>query len=483
MSFRITRAASPLLVATLLWAIISCGGDQQPESQAAVTQQVRDTTVPPHLRAFVMDTSAPFIAVVRNDLAHALERHRDKGVVATGAPITDPAQFVQLLRGSLARVDTLLAGRLKPRLAAVGFDTSITLGYAAIHRQLATASPSWESNDEQDLILREGGQLVYSGTRAIYTTGEADAIDTDAEFETNQFHKLAFIESVGSQPGYDPLGLPPETAAIALHCLYVSEDRAFLKDLPCDEVSYPVGSPPVPATMEVTRTRHPDREVPPVSRWEWSNPRSQNTIGVRCGKAWCQIALIGFNRTHHEQKDQTGAEPSGKQSHVLGWYDVQPLGMPSSAGVMEPKGPRALIRPLDALERQLNDINAPVRDTFLTVVEAKLYAGPASNSKYADWGLKNGWNELAICHGSQDACEAGTVPNESVCVANTDTDGRRWYVRIKARGASDSGVYRCLHFHRDAYGAAEFPSVARWMWLPRDEGIWVRCPQGCCQVN
>ena len=53
-----------------------------------------------------------------------------------------------------------------------------------------------------------------------------------------------------------------------------------------------------------------------------------------------------------------------------------------------------------------------------------------------------------------------------------------WAVVVKP---SKEVSYRCVY--RTDHGTIPVPGTARWRWVLNDETIWVRCANGCCQVD
>jgi hypothetical protein len=80
-------------------------------------------------------------------------------------------------------------------------------------------------------------------------------------------------------------------------------------------------------------------------------------------------------------------------------------------------------------------------------------------------------NSVALCNGSETSCgiPAGVAP----C-----GDGL-WWARI-ANPFMPDPLYRCVTRYPVNMS---IPGMVRWRWLASDEGEWMRCPQGCCELT
>jgi hypothetical protein len=86
-------------------------------------------------------------------------------------------------------------------------------------------------------------------------------------------------------------------------------------------------------------------------------------------------------------------------------------------------------------------------------------------------------NRIYLCSiGPQNNC-AGS---ESVGDCN---DGDvEWRAKI-IRAEDGDSLFKCAK--RCDMDTAEYliPGTSRWRWLPNDEGVWMRCRNGCCEIR
>src|ERR1051325_10390208 len=230
-------------------------------------------------------------------------------------------------------------------------------------------------------------------------------------------------------------------------------------------------------------------DFPPAARWDYDEqpgPRMQ-FVGLPCRTAWC---LIGHPNAHSWKRYHRPAmPPRGKLSRrvvqIRGWYDEQKLGVaPASGGPVTPSGVYANIFPdslLDGRTAAYFELAPP--NEWVDAAEILLHGNlPRYKTKFnldptaATTGEVPASNKLALCKGTAARCLPGGAVMIKPCTPDA-TDP--WYARITSVGTEVK--YTCVIRHK--HPGFSIPGTARWWWLPTDEGIWTRCPQGCCQVT
>lgn len=84
-----------------------------------------------------------------------------------------------------------------------------------------------------------------------------------------------------------------------------------------------------------------------------------------------------------------------------------------------------------------------------------------------------GQSAISLCRGdAKDCLPATATVNE--CANQSDP----WWARIVS--GSDTR-FRCVI--RRTHPGVSIPGAARWRWKVEDEGGWVRCPNGCCEIT
>jgi hypothetical protein len=208
-------------------------------------------------------------------------------------------------------------------------------------------------------------------------------------------------------------------------------------------------------------------DIPPVARWDWDPKEGKHYIGIRCGTRWCEV--------YSPSQPSLTSSASYQGTRLVaakGWYDEQYLAVqqgpnlvPGSAlGTIFPVGnlADALVEDFDKIWRQvalvsLSTESAEYKAKFNFVV------GPAPQGQSA----------ISLCRGNAQACLPATAT-----VNECDNQSDPWWAKIVT--AADTR-YRCVI--RRQHPGVSIPGAARWRWKVEDEGGWVRCPQGCCEIT
>src|ERR1041385_6963954 len=288
-----------------------------------------------------------------------------------------------------------------------------------------------------------------------------------ASLGTDSGRDTAVVTILDYDEGYEPLHIPR-----GYSCLYVyrsgSAWAARLVQAPDDAACTHTLDPAAPGwDLGVIPTLDPNPA--PVARWDWDKESKEHYIGVRCGSSWCEV--YNQRRTHVSSPTYGGV---GK-----GWYDEQYLAVnstgPQSRDGLEPGVVQGTFTPISDL--------ADHDDSYFSVWQPMARANlsddsPAYTNKYSfDKGpAPNGLTLVYLCKGDFRDCVPfpHSAPN---CENGTD----KWWAKI----VSPKGTkYRCVNRYRAPPGAPlPPPGLVRWRWKLVDDGMWIRCPAGCCQVN
>ena len=217
-----------------------------------------------------------------------------------------------------------------------------------------------------------------------------------------------------------------------------------------------------------------DPKLVPVTRWERDPLAKEFYVGVQCGTSWCEIYTDQAAFTHTSAPLYPGI---GK-----GWYDEQYLAEKGSPDT-EPDGlipgiPEGTIIPLGDLTSYTNDDFV----TWLQVAkvalsqESEVYKG---KYKFVQSAAPIGWSTVSLCRGSKSDCNIPFV--KKILMNKCDNDNDPWWARIQ----SPAGIeYKCVVQRDPMSSTAPLPpGVVRWRWKLKDEGMWARCPGGCCEVT
>ena len=307
----------------------------------------------------------------------------------------------------------------------------------------------------------------------------------------------AAIFSFDDEP-YLPLGIRRE-----FNCLYLLPPAgasprwtAYMVWARSDEkrCSEPLGDPAnalaldvhVHGTADFENETFEASDIPPVARWDLDR-RNEQSIGIRCGGAWCSVGRTGIAPRPSEGAEVAplikaalgpGSEPSDaalrRVTRVPGWYDDQSLAIaaPSGTAGLSPRGPRAVYYP----DPRIGDMNDPAEfESWTPVAYVMIRGAPGDYSEKLDLGSGITKFEL-IFRKSTDA------PPPEAGITCAPSAGGTWWMRLTRGGGSNTVNYRCVTA-RTHPSAPTLPGTARWRWKVDDETTWVRCPQGCCSVN
>jgi hypothetical protein len=278
-------------------------------------------------------------------------------------------------------------------------------------------------------------------------------------------------ERVGTvlPPSYQALDLKPNWNCVYLHLDGVDWKAYVTAALPQRPRCLPA-PPSGLASLLVRPSTTPGfdthADVPAVARFHEGSAQgagAQPFFGVKCGEAWCMIMPNGAQAaaTPHE-----GMMTDGRQWVVRGWHDAQHLAVQTARGTI-------------ALSQEIVGTAAPgpgasfdeesaFENGFVHASTIHFRKAP-NHTKYKDsWKFREGVNEIFI-----------------VKQPNTD----EWAGRIYTSGwlcslfKGSSGCYRDLHVAKDPHHGVTIPATSRFRWDERDEGVWVRCADGCCKVS
>ena len=205
--------------------------------------------------------------------------------------------------------------------------------------------------------------------------------------------------------------------------------------------------------------------IPGVARFhevEKGQSRGNPGVGFKCGDRWC----IFLPDNEPGEQNSRSIAPAHRNDYnlktwqVYGWSDVQTLALPpqSSPGGMVRSPLQASIVTHESLAHY-NAGNWPT-NVFVHVATIRIWR-PAVGKYLSDWKLANGFNEIWMRKTGSGTFEA---------------ELRRW-------SGSNLFFIRKLNVERRGHNGTFPPSVARFLWSPGDENVWVACDDGCCKVT
>lgn len=406
--------------------------------------------------------------------------------------LRDPAMplgasvLVELANGpalSAARLDSA-----RSRLRTDGFEYGSKYANDVL-KALSGALVSPVSLDEQQLIVADESELAFGPKVSLVVPSTISGV-SDGSLKNGLVWLATILNWEDSE--YKPLNI----AAKSHKCLYVGRDDSWritawhfdsdgsvgclLGSLSLDVVKNKPNAQELdgfalkPGDVD---SKFDKDELPGAARWEWTKKDTQ-VIGVRCGSRWCQLAPKGTQESDLEQVPPDLGEPSKEErsrARIKGWFDFQVLADMGSDGKLVPSGILARIQP-----KKKSDMESAGSDKWPTVAKIILWqriTGAQLPAKYEKKKLILGDNNLQMCTGDYASVCKGTGPEP---VPQTPCD--KTYPKVWGRFVNVTGVgpiFRvCV---ADDDNSQKSPWATRWHWDPKDEGMWVRCLNGCCQ--
>lgn len=222
--------------------------------------------------------------------------------------------------------------------------------------------------------------------------------------------------------------------------------------------------------LQVARKQYTNPKPPPTTRF-MRNAAGEVGIGVQCADGWCILS-----------RDEW-VEPTSK---------VNCTGMPATCGVPGFSDEQELAKCWSAIY-----CLSPVSIPGLDFLERSQVVGgfyPIDTlARVTDAGLEQGYATVAYARSVTGVYKKGRVRIRDATVATAtfqlrmngmDGDHPRYNLRVIS--VSDGGVPDTSEYAKvDLKPHPEIfdHGTARWAWNPRDEGLWIRCPAGCCQVK
>jgi len=382
-----------------------------------------------------------------------------------------------------------------------------------------------EFHDCQRFLVKRDGELRYDSLFAVFAVErqglldslvaldslplrpeEPDTMDRTRETSTptdaeNASQAVALTAGDGV-PGaeivawgdYDPLKVKR-----GFNCLYMylRENRWHAKMVSFDNVekdcSNPVNPDTIPNDLELAvRWEQPGgiigrEHYPPVARWDWDPQDSLQYIGIRCPlpgpapiAAWCEVGPTGFQSSPVRHPAPPGGDIRLRRTRLVrGWYDEQWLA--AASGGPKPTPIRGTIFPAPDLA-DLEWPNAGVWDTVAYVMLTGYSEEYKKKFNFEQTAPEGPYNVVELCWGSE--CVAD-LPIEEIpkCPQYDpdlcDLDTKQWYARITS--PSGDVQHRCIR-RCVLLDGIEVPATTRWRWMANDEGNWIRCVHGCCDL-
>jgi hypothetical protein len=236
--------------------------------------------------------------------------------------------------------------------------------------------------------------------------------------------------------------------------------------------------------------------VPTVARWDWDSVASQQYIGLKCPKHWCELHSTASYTPSPTYAPPASLGLSGMERSVVrqkGWYDAEYLtmvhpGAPNSA--LANDGTWGSIFPVPALgSRTMNDYSS---GTWLPAAWVSITPFSLGYRKKYNYDgdepppSKAPRNTVSLCFaatGNSSTC----IPAGVSLSCTSDNSGKvapggLWYAKVE--GTEKRGPrYMCVSYISTPSVEVQPPGNVRWRWIKKDQTTWISCPSGCCQVK
>jgi hypothetical protein len=303
---------------------------------------------------------------------------------------------------------------------------------------------------QRNAAARDYGPLV-----AVYTGPTRRTI---SDFEAPTGAVVGVVEVYGNShsiQSYKRLGLSQRTSATQLYCIWLHHAtspqvkweaamRLYSVDDLCD--------PPQPNSFPLDVTEGADVASSeadiPVGIRIVDDDDDFPAIGVVCLMRVCEIGTKKF-RSPKTQK-------ANAQGRIKSWHDEQDLGE-QTTGPLGRSATIASITPTPGIK----DLDISAWEATNGVLAATIVvSGSAVPAKYMNWHLESGHSTSLYIRKS----------------------GVGWGAQFVLDNGPSVPTDPWIPIARNAHSFKP-EGMARWVWDENDEGAWVACEQGCCEIS
>ena len=353
-----------------------------------------------------------------------------------------------------------------------------------------------EFNDCQKFVAVENGTARFIALFAIFARAHLDSVTLDTLTNHGVTTQFPMGEIYAFDSAYAPLGIQP-----AFNCLYLYKDAnnalaATMVPVGMDEqkclTPQPATSGKRLAVTPVTMIGGTSGDYPPVARWDWNAKGSVQYIGIQCGAAWCEIhdPTIPFEPSKSYSLGASLPNATRRVVEVKGWYDEQRLALPNGSNPLVAGFTATFVPDPHLGDDHGTPDTSRYNGQWVTVATASVNGGPNIYATKLNLTSPTPSFLAATFHGPPGPvstvylCYSGTVvpnpcfpsgppPSCSGGVAGT------WWSMIQSNGGAKK--YYCV-IRREHPGVV-IPGIVRWRWTVNDDTLWIRCLDGCCEVE
>ena len=354
-----------------------------------------------------------------------------------------------------------------------------------------------EFNDCQKFVALEGGRARFISLFAIFARARLDSLGLDS-LALSAGGIVPVGEVYAFDSSYAPLGIRPGFNCLELYLAAGSGLSAAMIPVGLDEAKcltpQPVNAGKVLAVTKLyAKNVGVAADYPPVARWDWDAKDSTQYIGIQCALAWCEIhdPNTGFESSKSYSGEPTAPAAVRRVVEVKGWYDEQRLALPSGSAPLVGDFTATFIPDPHLGDDHGAPDTSRYNGQWVTVATAAVNGDPKVYKKKLNL-IPGGIPTLGppskrppapastvyLCYSGTAATNpcfgSGLVPPS--CKGGV---AATWWARIQA--VDGSKAYYCV-IRREHPGVV-IPGIVRWRWTVNDDTMWIRCLDGCCEVE
>ena len=342
-----------------------------------------------------------------------------------------------------------------------------------------------EYHDCQRMREVDGNTVKYGALIAVFANPSLETMPESA-FSTPTTVVEVFVSEPG---GYRPLRIQNTFSCLVLQRDAKQEWHAWMMSVrrqdQCTK-TFTMAQLKDDMTLQVVATSPPVGDtVPGVARWDWDSTMNRQYIGVRCASQWCEV---GYGPLTPSETYTAGGStgPEAANITIKGYYDEQRLAEFPAGGGMRPGENTGTLVPSPTLAATMaggldayNGGWSHVADVYMRP-DAGSYAKSLNFVGDVAAPPKAKHARVSLCRGGRLQCRP-SLPHfffRPSC-HKSPGDGQIWYAKIEQDGKRPK--YYCVVYRN--HEGHQIPPVTRWRWRVDDEGVWVSCPEGCCETN
>lgn len=356
-----------------------------------------------------------------------------------------------------------------------------------------------EFHDCQQFIAEDKAGPRFISLFAIFASINLAKTITDSTVANFPFGRIA-AEIYAYDSAYSPLAIGPHFNCLFLKRIHSGEFEAYLFPVGRAEASCRNPNPQLAVKLAVNRVKMPGSfpdDYPPVARWDFDTASKHQFVGIRCGDAWCEVRSPGDIYTPNPPANKTIAV--GKQRltrrvlEVKGWHDQQRLAVMKNGKLVVGTMVGTFIPAPDlGNDHDTNPAESRFSKKWVKVATIALSESSREYVKklsIVKSDIANAKTVISLCYSPPLVANKKQVINTNLCSGITEQskpichskDTGQWWQKTESPG--NRTVYRCVIRRAHDNLPIKVPGIVRWRWMLDDDTEWIRCLDGCCEVE